>query len=145
MHRRLTRREFWMKSGQNSTNIVGPNRVLLGVLTDRLALDSALIKCSQITSLSTAQKSGLKFIGNWLYGGEDGEGKRFIANSTDVETLTWSEEHKKDFVTIRNESERDIWTSMVVTKSLKVWHGTLGRWKVFSPCAVYEHPTDRLW
>jgi hypothetical protein len=109
------------------------------VFTDRLALDSALIKCSQIISLSPSRKSGLTFIRSWLYGGEDGEGKGFISESADVETLTWSKEHKMDFVTIRSESERDIWTSVVVTNCLKIWHGSLGRWKVCSPCALYKH------
>jgi hypothetical protein len=82
----------------------------------------------------------LDFIRKWLYGGEDGEGKGFIGKLKTVATLTWSEDHGKDFVAMKSESERDIWTSMIVTKILNIWHRTLGRWKVSSTCTLDKHP-----
>lgn len=95
-----------------------------------LLLDTALVKCNQVKALSEPRKSDLKFIRRWLRGSEDGEGKGFIKKSGDVELLTWSEDHDKDFTSVDGNAERDIWSSRIVKIMLAIWHSTCGRRRV---------------
>lgn len=97
---------------------------------DFSSIDTALVKCNQVKSLSKPRKSDLKFIRKWLYGQQDGEGKGFITQSGNVELLTWSEDHDKDFTAVNGDTERDIWSSRIVEIILAVWHTTCGRRRV---------------
>lgn len=114
--------------------------------TDRLLSDSALVLCSQVISLSTPRKSGLRFLKYWLYGSNDGEGKGFLTKSSPEEILAWSDDHDRDFVAIRGESDGDssgdVWTSKIVTALLRLC--TPGRGKVCLLGTLYDPAINGL-